>query len=136
MIFVNNETGCPDCCKHGYCPGLPGTFYVVHWYKSDNQFLKYGITNVGKSRIRDQHNKTEYVSKILFFSEFVDGNIAIRLEKDCNKRRNDLYGRKGYIAKEEFPDGHTETMSIDQWEWLYDLLYENTMIKLKTLKEV
>ncbi len=131
--FVNNKRGCPACAKHGYSPDKAGVFYVVHWHKDDKEFLKYGITNKGEKRIIQQMNKTEYTPTILYFPEFSDGNVAAELERECHARRNELYGNNGVVSKCEFEHGYTETMNVDQYDWLNNLLYENTMCRLKAI---
>ncbi|HDX8358445.1 TPA: hypothetical protein RQN15_002202 [Aeromonas hydrophila] len=127
-------SGCPVCNKQGgYSPKKSGVFYVVHWHKSDSEFLKYGITNKGIERITGQHTKTDYKPTVLFLGEFTDGSIAPELERECDARRNELYGFKGVVSKEEFEDGYTETMNVDQYEWLNNLLFENTMCRLEAI---
>ena len=131
--FINNKCGCPACAKTGYNNDKAGIFYVVHWHKADKEFLKYGITNKGEKRITGQHSKTDYTPTILYFPEFSDGNVAAELERECHIRRNELYGFKGVVSKEEFEDGYTETMNVDQWDWINNLVFETTMTRLKPI---
>ncbi|WP_447824338.1 hypothetical protein [Aeromonas salmonicida] len=132
--FVNHEKSCPACAKSGYSPNKAGVFYVVHWHKADHEFLKYGITNIGESRITHQMKSTDYTPTILYFPSFNDGNVAAELERECDKRRNKLYGAKGVVSKEEFRDGYTETMNVDQYDWINDLVFDNTMCRLKPIR--
>lgn len=118
----------------GYSKDKSGVFYVVHWkHKNGNEFLKYGISNDHEKRIFNQKRKTDYKPNILFAGEFSDGKIAPTLENACHWRRGSLYGMYGVVSKEEFPDGYTETMNVDQYDWLNNLLYENTMCRLKAI---
>ncbi|OEC41382.1 hypothetical protein A9G49_20960 [Aeromonas sp. ANP5] len=107
---------------------------MVHWHKADHEFLKYGITNKGEQRITQQMNSTDYTPTILYFPTFSDGNVAAELERECDARRNELYGCKGVVSKEDFPDGYTETMNVDQYDWINELVFESTMCRLKPLK--
>lgn len=132
--FVHGEQGCPACAKTGYSTGKAGVFYVVHWHKHDKEFLKIGITNNGEYRITKQMNKTDFTPTILYFPEFADGNVAADIERECKKRIKELYGKKYVVSKEEFPDGYTETMEIDQYDWINNLVFESTMCRLKPLK--
>lgn len=132
--FVTKGTGCPACAKTGYSPDKAGVFYVVHWHKHDKEFLKIGITNRDERRITKQMNSTEFTPTILYFPTFSDGNVAADLERECKQRIKELYGRDYVVSKEDFPDGYTETMNVDQWQWINDLIFENTMTRLKPLK--
>lgn len=132
--FFNKKNGCAACANHGYSTGKSGVFYVVHWHKHDKEFLKIGITNNGEYRITKQMNKTDFTPTILYFPEFADGNVAADIERECKKRIKELYGKKYVVSKEEFPDGYTETMEIDQYDWINNLVFESTMCRLKPLK--
>ncbi|WP_368208352.1 hypothetical protein [Aeromonas sp. R4-2] len=137
LNFINHRTGCPECAERGYNKEKAGVFYVVHWHKHDKEFLKYGITNKGESRITKQMDNTYFTPTILYFPEFNNGNVAAELEKKCHARRKQLYGRRRNIvvSKSEFEDGYTETMKADQWDWINNLVFENTMTKLKPIKK-
>lgn len=118
----------------GYSKDKSGVFYVVHWkHKNGKEFLKYGISNNHENRILNQKRKTDYAPTILFAGEFEDGKIAPTLENACHWRRGTLYGMYGFISKDEFPDGYTETMNVDQYDWINNLLIENTMCRLKSI---
>lgn len=133
LSFIDHGSGCPSCVKYGYSTNKSEVFYVVHWKNGEREFLKYGITNRGKSRIVHQHSRTEYAPTILYLSSFADGNVAANLEKACHKRRDELYGHNYIVSKDEFSDGFTETMNVDQWSWIDDLVFENTMCRLKKI---
>lgn len=120
----------------GYNKNKPGVFYVVHWkHKNGNEFLKYGISNDHEKRIAVQKHKTKCKPTVLFAGEFEDGKIAPSLENACHWRRGELYGMYGFISKEAFPDGYTETMDLDQYDWINEMLFENTMCQLKPLSK-
>ncbi|WP_447824336.1 hypothetical protein [Aeromonas salmonicida] len=129
------KTGCKYCAKRGYRASIPGTFYVVKWThpETNKSYLKYGVSNTPKSRLKSQAKLTEYVPTVLYESEFKDGSIPWKLEGICDVRRDELYGRKNYVvSKDDFPDGYTETMNVDQYDWLNNMLFENTMCRLKS----
>lgn len=132
--FVTKGTGCPACAKYGYSPDKAGVFYVVHWHKRDKEFLKIGITNRDERRITHQMNSTAFTPTILYFPTFSDGNVAVELERECKQRIKELYGRDYVASKEDFPDGYTETMNVDQYDWINELVFESTMCRLKPLK--
>lgn len=129
------KTGCKMCAKRGYRASIPGTFYVVKWThpETNKSHLKYGISNTPKSRLRIQSKLTEYVPTVLFDCEFKDGSIPWQLESICDEHSKELYGKEYVVTKEEFPDGYTETMGLDQYNWLNELVFENSMTRLKPL---
>ena len=82
--FVSQRSGCPKCSDHGYNIGKPGTFYITSWKMDSLTFLKYGITNHFKRRLKQHATQTNatLVKQIAF--HFESGIIAKQIESDVD----------------------------------------------------
>lgn len=119
--LLNSSDGCPSCASRGYNPSKPGTFYVVEWTNEENKkWIKYGITNRNPiKRFTQQKRDTPNTYKVLSLHYFDDGSIPPNLEKLVKPLKDKF---PSGIAKEQMPDGHSETLSLDAKEVLYKLL--------------
>lgn len=120
---VHSRRGCPSCARYGYDPSKPGTFYVYRWThpKTNDQFLKYGITAKPKQRISQQRRNTEYIPTKLCSIKFKNGQDASDLETavSMHKQMHDL---PDGVSKDVFPDGYTETLSISEWPCISNII--------------
>ncbi|WP_420314088.1 hypothetical protein [Aeromonas salmonicida] len=135
VVSPAHDVGCPSCAKSGYDPSKPGTFYTYLWTSPDtnHSFLKYGISNIPKTRIRNQRRaNSKYTAKQLCSISFEDGTIAANLEKviDDHKRNNSIPDQ---VSHNDFPDGFTETLPTEEWPFIANLIQEQTMCKLSPL---
>lgn len=131
---VNTGCGCPSCAKTGYDSSKRGWLYCYLWTNPDTneQFLKYGITNYPKQRLTQQKSNTKYKPKQLCSIPFDDGEIPPDIERaiDLHKRSNNI---PSPVTKEMFPDGHTETLPIEEWSFIANLIQNETMCRLTPL---
>lgn len=119
--FLNgNRQHCGCVNKGGFDDSLEGSFYVVEWYGAGTNFIKVGITNKEvMSRVSDQSSVTRYNPKLLFTLNFSWGYNARNLESIILKT---LKSHRRAIPKEVFPDGYTETFSMDKLDEIMDLI--------------
>ena len=119
---VNNGRGCPCCADYGYQLSKPGKLYVIKYTTKSNQtFLKYGITNREVNKRSKEHTKTsETKGEILHVYEFEDGTIPLQIENEIHDLRDEV----GYIetSKEEFPNGYTETLDVRYEKDVLDII--------------
>ena len=112
MSVVGMGSGCPCCAPYGYQLSKPGKLYVIKYTtKSNNTFLKYGITNIEVNKRSKQHVKHSGTKgEILHVYEFEDGNVPLQIENEIHDLRDEV----GYVetSREEFPDGYTETLDV------------------------
>ncbi|MBQ4672288.1 hypothetical protein [Aeromonas dhakensis] len=119
--LLNTDSGCPSCAKTGYDPSKSGTFYVVEWTNQETKWLKFGITNKNPNkRFTNQKRNTTNQYKVLSLHYFDDGSIPPILEQ-LLKQLKDKY--PSGITKEQMPDGHSETLSIDSLEELNKIIH-------------
>lgn len=117
-----NGSGCPTCSKNGYKQNKKGIFYVFAVYTSTNNILcyKFGITNTSIDKRKYYH---EYVNKLtyqyVFSAEFLDGEIPLKME---NYVKSNIKTR--YVSKKVIPNGHTETISINDLNKLETLIVD------------
>ena len=109
---VHGRRGCPCCAPYGYRPNYPSKLYIIKYTTKSNQtFLKYGITKQDINQRSKQHvKKSGTTGEILHVCEFEDGTIPLQIENEIHDLRDEV----GYIetSKEEFPDGYTETLDV------------------------
>lgn len=95
--------GCPTCAPHGFNPKNSAYVYVLQF----DTFIKYGITNDLKTRLR-RHNLKIGKHTVIATKFFENGQDALTWENTIKKS---LGGR--YVTKERCPEGYTETLSLD-----------------------
>lgn len=109
---ANGGSGCPCCAPYGYRPNYPSKLYVIKYTTKSNQtFLKYGITKQDINKRSKQHvQQSGTKGEILHVYEFEDGTVPLQIENEIHDLRYEV----GYIetSKEEFPDGFTETLDV------------------------
>lgn len=98
---VNNGSGCPTCAEYGFNPANPAWEYIF----TRDGYLKFGITNDLTRRLNEhrRHGEIELVHK----RHHGVGQLALDWE---NNIKRTLGGR--YAAKEQCPDGYTETLPL------------------------
>jgi hypothetical protein len=117
--FVNRGIRCNGCAISGYSTNKQGTFYVYKWTKDNHSFIKFGITNQKLiARIKKQNKETEYTYKKVWAAIFKGGSIPLYLENYIKKSGIEI----GIMSKEEFPDGFTETIYIEDLSVLETLV--------------
>ena len=97
------KAGCPDCSARGIKPGKPVTGYILLF----DGFLKFGITNNLKSRLKDHKRNGEY--SVHYTALFENGEKGVEWEK---KIKQHFGYAKGAVPKEMCPDGYTETLPL------------------------
>lgn len=130
---IHTKLGCPSCAKTGYDNSKPGTFYTHIWtHPNGHQFLKFGITNKPKQRIKQQKRNTNYTPKQLVSIEFTDGSIAQDIEAkiDDHKKQNNIPHQ---VTKSDFLDGFSETLPLSEWPFIVNLIQEQTVTRLAPL---
>lgn len=119
--FTTKKTKCPDCAVNGYSTSKQGTFYVYQWTKDDHSFIKFGITNQKLiSRIKQQKRETEYKYRKIWSATFEDGSIPLYIENFI--KGSELI--RGVVDKEEFADGFTETVRVENLVALENIIVE------------
>lgn len=114
--FVIGNNGCP------YCAGKNQKYAYIHSIMDGDIpiSLKYGIETISNHRHKKQNRKSVYIVKPLLLFYFESVNDCKSAEKECiklfQKENKELFGRKGYITKEEMRDGWTETTSVSNIE--------------------
>ena len=113
-------TGCPSCAEYGFNRSEDALFYIRK-INLDNgkQALKFGITNNKDGDRVKQQKRHVKGSVITILREEFSGEIALSIENLCKK----YFGRKGFLTKEEFPNGFTETIKYS----------EENLIKIKSI---
>ena len=98
----------------------PGFVYVVRYYNSDIEFIKYGIThNYTDKRHEEQARAArrvgiEYKWEVLFKSPMSKGKQVAEVETTLKKlTKQARYMKQHNITKSIFPDGYSETVPID-----------------------
>lgn len=121
--FLNgNRQHCGCINKGGFDDSSTGSLYVVEWRGLGTNFIKVGITNREvMDRVSDQRSVTIYNPKILFTRKFNWGYNARNLESIVFKT---LKKYRGVVSKEVFPDGYTETFSMDKLDKIMILIQE------------
>lgn len=116
--FLKSGRRCPTCAKTGYDINNPGYFYLYEWSLGDSKFLKYGITSDLKRRLKEQKKVTDYKPKLISSIYSIDGRIPHDIEKLVKSRLI-----SGFMEKEKFGDGHTETVeySIDNINYIVNI---------------
>lgn len=111
---------CKCCSVTGFDPEKEGNLYVVRWYKEGNEpFIKIGITNLEAiERVRTQWSKSgkSYSYEVLHVLKS-DGYKIQSLE---NKLKQTL--PCGYVSKEVFPDGYTETLPVSYLSIIMEII--------------
>jgi hypothetical protein len=102
--LINHQTGLLCCATRGFKTNREGYFYLTRWNTEDGWFLKFGITNNVKKRFKTQKSKTSVDGYLLLSVKFDVGALAKQLE-DVFKENF----KGGYVSKQLFPDGYTET---------------------------
>lgn len=120
--------GCPLCSDE-----RPRHFYVMHFQtKSGIDFIKYGITFDIDLRAKQHKQTTDSILVSVYSIQLKRNYYAIELEKECHELRNKTVGENGYVSKSTI-GAHTETLPISALDSINDLVFENTMCKLKPL---
>lgn len=118
LFVMPNGTGCPKCSHND------GQLYsYIHSITDDDGNLisvKYGIETTINSRNKSQNKLSNYNISVLNTYKYITVEQCKNAEKECiklfQKENKELFGRKGYITKEEMRDGWTETTSVSNIE--------------------
>ena len=103
-------TGCSKCAEYGFNPDKPAFFYARDIEIKNKRAIKFGITNQ-LSGNRERQQKQNFSGRIrTVFKIEMDGNKALEIESKCKS----IYGKKGYLSKDELPDGYTETIKYSE----------------------
>ena len=106
----------------GFDTNKQGYLYIARIFNDDIEFIKYGVTNskLDNKRTKDQlyaarRQEIKYDYEELYISPLSAGDIVYKTETEIK----DMLRFEDKIPKSLFPDGHTETCSVD---FLYKLL--------------
>jgi hypothetical protein len=122
---LTGNNACKGCQPHsGYIKDRGGWFYLVRWENSKGSiFIKFGVTNNEVSwRINKQatrHANIDYKPEILSSFFYEDGTHPIILEKLIKSTFI-----TGIVDKQDFPDGFSETTSIENLEIINKIIYD------------
>ena len=102
--------GCPNCAEHGFNPDKLSYFYLRDVELKDKRAIKFGVTNqlTGKRETKQKRGVDGVLETI--FRIKIEGYVALSIENKCKK----YFGRKGFLTKDEFPDGFTETIKYSE----------------------
>jgi hypothetical protein len=86
-------------------------FYIRKIITNNNKVaIKFGVTNqMNGSREQKQKRHLQGILKTIYKVE-TKGVIALEIENRCKY----IYGSKGYLLKDEMPDGFTETVKYSE----------------------
>lgn len=99
--ILNQNQGCPECATTGFKKHISASAYILEF---DN-FIKFGITNDLKSRLKT-HKRKNPCHKTIMTKEFKTGYMAVNWENYVK-----TYFPCEYVNKTQCPDGFTETIS-------------------------
>lgn len=93
--FLWLETVCPSCAVYGYQRKQAGFVYLL--YSDCGQYMKIGLTNKMKSRLKGLRTTTPFGFSIAAIKEFDSGAEALGFEKEMHARfsHSGLRGFKG-----------------------------------------
>ena len=106
-------TGCPNCAEYGFSKNKLSFFYIRILDLGIKKAIKYGVTNqMDGNREGQQRRKLhDFKSfKTIYKSNTYLGNTTIKVENKIKKK----FGFKGYLNKDEMPDGFTETIKYSK----------------------
>lgn len=110
--------GCPKCSNYGFSPDIDGYFYLQEIKTGDLVYYKFGITNRPvETRLLEQKKKSNLEHEIVYVLKS-SGTIVQNLEKILKRKYNN------YVPKLDYPDGYTETFSIDDLQSVHDIIVE------------
>jgi len=110
---IKSGRGCPMCRICKFDPTKPVTVYILIF----DGFLKYGITNILKNRLKD-HRAKNGKHTVHYTKTFTNGKDAIEWEK---RIKNHFGYPQGAVSKEMCPCGYTETLPLFLLEELEQL---------------
>lgn len=102
------RTGCPSCATHGFDPRSKAFLYIL---RSEEGYLKFGMSNKYKKRIKELRNKTPFSFDLLAVFEHEKGSEVSKLEKQLHKLFPSA-NQKGF-------DGATEWFIVRDLDILY-----------------
>lgn len=112
---LSGYIACKGCSPHsGFDKNKSGEMYFTKWSYGLKIFIKFGITNkTSKSRINKQQTRRSgimYKPTILNIFKFEDGAECAEVEATVKRSFN-----TGVVDKEEFPDGFSETIELQDY---------------------
>lgn len=100
--LILNRSGCPTCYSGGFSPHNPGSLYLLR--SECGQFVKVGISNKYKQRIRALISGTPFLFNVIELYHNHDGKEIARLEKEFHSK----YESAGFTGF----DGATEWLKF------------------------
>ena len=102
--------GCPSCAESGFDILKEAYFYVRKIITNNKIALKFGITNQMDGG-REKKQKRHLIGEMsTIFKIKIKGTIALEIENSCKE----IFGKSGFLSKNEFPDGYTETIKYSE----------------------
>lgn len=104
--------GCPSCAERGgYKRNKTGWIYILKYAT----FIKYGITNNPKKRLRQHKQAGDY--EVVVLNRYNDGNIPWTWEINIKS----IFGGR-FISQDIMPNGWTETLAPEKQQRLVETL--------------
>jgi hypothetical protein len=106
----SNGVGCPNCAEHGFNPQKISLFYIRDVKIKNKRALKFGVTNQLTGNRETKQKRGLHGSLETVFRIKTEGHLALAIENECKR----IYGKDGYLSKDELPDGFTETVKYSK----------------------
>lgn len=119
--------GCAKCAKYGFQPNKPAVLYVLEITHpvTNLVYYKIGITGDMETRMRMQRNSTALLTQVIIHIDFSKGSDALAIETEV-KRQCTL----GVLNREDYGDGHSETMTAEEYEKIRTIMEEFNGMKM------
>ena len=108
--FVLSSTRCPECAEYGFNSGKEAIFYIREIKIKNKRAIKFGITNQLTGARESKQRRGLYGDLETIFKVKTSGYLAFDIENKCKR----IYGKDGYLSKDELPDGFTETIKYSE----------------------
>jgi hypothetical protein len=100
---IDNDRGCPLCAQFGFDTSSSAHTYILLF----DDFIKYGITNDLKRRLREHRRNGNFT--LIETRYYESGYDALEWEREVRRTHGG-----NYISKERCPDGFTETLPTEK----------------------
>ena len=126
--LLYDKSGCTLCSNYGgYSKDREGILYV-NYCLSEKDYIKYGITNNIKARVKGCLSKNKLVDLINLHTFIGDGYSIAGAEKEIKT----YFGN--FMSKYDTPDGYSETINPKDYLNLITLI--NKLILKYNIKEI
>ena len=129
--LLYDKSGCTLCSDHGgYKRDKVGYFYINYIFHKnpENNCIKFGVTNNYKHRLYHFHKKNSNLVEDTMCLFITEGTGYDVWDMELFIKRS-LKSELGFLSKDELPDGHSETISTNNLNYLQDLVTQYLTIK-------